>query len=253
MIAERDAAVDQNRAAVSSWQWIGVGAILLGLLVLVAPLVLRLTALALPMNASQEPWPTTRATFVAPALPSVEQPVRQPAALPMPEWRALNHLTTIEYTASSIVMQERTADFEEFLRTVPWVGDTFLPALGKDVVTDRLVLKAVGKVHLGVEMAQVSDVQVTGGTIRFTLPKPQVIAVAILPEQSQIFEQQHFWLLSQYAGLENAALEQARTQLQSEVAANEEMLRLTANMARLKLTNFLRKAGFTTIEITFRG
>ena len=53
--------------------------------------------------------------------------------------------------------------------------------------------------------------------------------------------------------MENAALEQARTQLQSEVAANEEMLRLTADMARMKLTNFLRKAGFTTIEITFRG
>jgi hypothetical protein len=181
------------------------------------------------------------------------EPQRQPAALPLPEWRTLNHLTTIEYTASSIVMQERTADFEEFLRTVPWVGDTFLPALGKDVVTDRLVLKAVGKVQLGVEMAQIADMQITGGRIRFTLPQPKVIAVEILPEESQIFEQQHFWLLSQYAGMENAALEQARAQLQSEVAANQAMLRMSADMARLKLANFLRKAGFTTIEITFRG
>lgn len=255
MIAERDAAVDQNPAAVSSWQWIGVGAILLGLLILVAPLAFlisgRLTAVAQPAS-TVEPWPTTPATFVAPAAPPVEEPMRQPAALPLPEWRTLNHLTTIEYTTSSIVMQERTADFEEFLRTVPWVGDTFLPALGKDVVTDRLVLKAVGKVQLGVEMAQVNDVQVTGGTIRFTLPKPQVIAVEILPEQSQIFEQQHFWLLSQYAGMENAALEAARAQLQREVAADQAMLRTTAAMARMQLTNFLRKAGFTTVEITFR-
>jgi hypothetical protein len=181
------------------------------------------------------------------------EPQRQPAALPLPEWRTLNHLTTIEYTASSIVMQERTANFEEFLRTVPWVGDTFLPALGKDVVTDRLVLKAVGKVQLGVEMAQIADVQINGGTIRFTLPQPKVLAVEILPEESQIFEQQHFWLLSQYAGMENAALEQARAQLQSEVAANQAMLGMSADMARLKLANFLRKAGFTTIEITFRG
>jgi hypothetical protein len=31
------------------------------------------------------------------------------------------------------------------------------------------------------------------------------------------------------------------------------MLGMSADMARLKLANFLRKAGFTTIEITFRG
>ncbi|MCE7985350.1 MAG: DUF4230 domain-containing protein [Caldilinea sp. CFX5] len=256
MIAEREAPVAQSRTTVQRWQWVGIGAIMLGLLVLLAPLGLLFTS-RLPMAAQPatiaEPWPTAPATFVAPMLKAPVAPQRQPAALPVPEWRTLNHLTTIEYTASSIVMQERTADFEEFLRTVPWVGDTFLPTLGKDVVTDRLVLKAVGKVQLGVEMAQVADVQITGGTISLTLPQPKVIAVAILPEESQIFEQQHFWLLSQYAGMENAALEQARSQLQSEVAANQEMLRLTADMARMQLTNFLRKAGFTTVEITFRG
>jgi len=256
VIAEREAPAGQNRATVLRWQWIGVSAILLGLLVFAAPLMLllvgRLTTIPQPSPAI-EPWPTVPVTFVAPALPPVEQPVRQPAALPMPEWRTLDHLTTIEYTASSIVMQERTADFEDFLRTVPWVGDTFLPALGKDVVTDRLVVKAVGKVQLGVDMTQVTDVQITGGTIRLSLPQPKLIGVEILPDQSQIFEQQHFWLLSQYAGMENAALEQARAQLQSEVAENQEMLHMTAQMARLQLTQFLRKAGFTTIEITFRG
>lgn len=246
----------QERVAVMRWQWIGLGAILLGLLVLAAPLLLllpsRLTTAGQPTTTT-EPWPTAPATFVAPMPKAPVESQRQPAVLAAPEWHTLNHLTTIEYNASSIVMQERTADFEEFLRTVPWVGDTFLPALGKDVVTDRLVLKAVGKVQLGVEMAQVADVQITGGTIRFSLPQPKVMTVEILPDQSQIFEQQHFWLLSQYVGMESAALEQARAQLQSEVAANKAMLRMTADMARLKLTNFLRKAGFTTIEITFRG
>lgn len=255
MSAGREAPVAQKRATVLRWQWIGVGAILLGLLVLVAPLMLLFTSRLTPVapTPTGEPWPTAPATFVANRPKAAVEPLRQPATLSAPDWRTLNHLTTIEYTTSSIVMQERTADFEEFLRTVPWVGDTFLPTLGKDVVTDRLVLKAVGKVQLGVEMAQVADVQITGGTIRFTLPQPKVVAVEILPEQSQIFEQQHFWLLSQYAGMENAALEQARNQLQSEVAENQEMRRMTADMARLQLTQFLRKAGFTTIEITFRG
>jgi hypothetical protein len=238
------------------WQWVGLGAILLGLLVLAAPLLLlftnRLTTAAPPATIA-EPWPTAPSTFVAPMTKAAVEPQRQPAALPLPEWRNLNHLTTIEYTASSIVMQERTADFEEFLRTVPWVGDTFLPALGKDVVTDRLVLKAVGKVQLGVEMAEVADVQINGGAIRFSLPQPKVVTVEILTDQSQIFEQQHFWLLSQYAGLESAALEAARAQLQREVAADQAMLRTTAAMARMQLTNFLRKSGFATVEITFRG
>ena len=149
-------------------------------------------------------------------------------------------------------MQERTADYEAFLRSVPMVGDTFLPTLGKDVVTDRLIMKVVGKVQLGVDLAQIANVQVTGSRISLTLPQPAVVAVELLPNQSQIFDRQQIWFLSQYAGLENAALEQARTQLHAEVMANPDFIKLAAEMARLQLTEFLRKAGFTTVEITFK-
>ncbi|MEZ4728790.1 MAG: DUF4230 domain-containing protein [Caldilineaceae bacterium] len=254
MTSHPQASVTAGQAPDRRLQWLGVGAIVVALTLLIAPLVLsriypRLMPPAQPATV-HEPWPTAPATFIAVAPPSIAQPTPTP---PIPEWRKLNHLTTIEFSTASIVMQQRTADYEEFLRTLPLVGDTFVPALGKDVVTDRLVMKAVGKVQLGVDLAQVSDVAVTGKQIRLRLPPPSVVAVEILPEESQIFDSQNVWFLSQYAGMETAALEQARTQLYSEVAANKELLKLTAEMARLQLTTFLRKAGFTTVEITFNG
>lgn len=244
----------QSRTPNRRLQWLGLSAIVAALFLLAAPLVVRqviehTSSLTRP-NAA-EPWPTVPATFVPVTLGVVAQPLRTAAPLAPPEWRKLNHLTTIEFTTASIVMQERTADYEDFLRSVPMVGDTFLPTLGKDVVTDRLIMKVVGKVQLGVDLAQIADVQVTGSRIRLRLPQPTVVAVELLPEQSQIFTRQQIWFLSQYAGLENAALEQARTQLRTEVAANPDFINLAAEMARLQLTEFLRKAGFTTVEITF--
>lgn len=236
-------------------QWLGLGAVVIALFLLAAPLVVRqVMARTAPLaytNTVVEPWPTVPATFAPVTLGAVAPLLRTPAPLAVPEWRKLNHLTTIEFTTASIVMQERTADYEGFLRSMPLVGDTFLPTLGKEVVTDRLIMKVVGKVQLGVNLEQIAAVQVTGSRISFRLPQPAIVAVELLPEQSQIFTRQQIWFLSQYAGLENAALEQARTQLQTEVTANQDLMKLAAEMARLQLSEFLRKAGFTTVEITF--
>lgn len=244
----------QKRTPDRRLQWLGLGAIVTALFLLAAPLVARQVLEPTPLSRNTnaaEPWPTAPATFAPVLLDTAATPRRTPAPLTAPEWRKLNHLTTIEFTTSSIVMQERTADYEDFLRSMPVVGDTFLPTLGKDVVTDRLIMKVVGKVQLGVDLAQIADVQVTGARISFRLPQPTVVAVELLPDQSQIFTHQQIWFLSQYAGLENAALEQARTQLRSEVAANPDFTKLAAEMTRLQLTEFLRKAGFTTVEIIF--
>lgn len=246
----------QGQVADRRLQWLGLGAIVLALFLLAAPLVVgqlmkRSSGVARP--AAGEPWPTVPATFAPITLGAAAPPLRTSAPLTVPEWRKLNHLTTIEFTTSSVVMQERTADYEDLLRSLPVVGDTFLPTLGKDVVTDRLIMKAVGKVQLGVDLAQIDAVQVTGSQISFRLPQPTVVAVELLPDQSQLFTRQQIWFLSQYAGLENAALEQARTQLRSEVAANPDFIKLAAEMARLQLTDFLHKAGFTTVEITFQN
>ncbi|MBX3012169.1 MAG: DUF4230 domain-containing protein [Caldilineaceae bacterium] len=199
----------------------------------IQPLIQRLLA----PTAASEPWPAAPpayvAPLVAPARPANLRPTATP--LPAPVWQELSYLTSVEFTTTSVVQEERTAD-------LPWIGT---------IVSDRLLLKAVGEVQVGIDLAQVQQVQIEGRTIRFIAPKPVVTSVELLPEESQVFERVNVWLVSQYAGLETTALERARQQMRSEIANNASMMKLAQEFARLQLVAFLQKAGFTTVEITF--
>lgn len=188
-------------------------------------------------NATGEPWPVAPPTYAPPQLAADPQNSAQvtPAALPAPAWQELGYLTSVEFTTATIVQEERTTD-------VPWLGT---------VVSDRLLLKAVGEVQVGIELKGVRDVQINGKTIRFTAPEPIVTSVELLPQKSEVYERVNVWLLSQYAGLETSALEQARRQMRDEISNNASMMKLAADFARLQLTEFLQKSGFTTVEITF--
>lgn len=215
-----------------------VSAILL--VVLFAPFTIRpflqnWKAKETPLAGVQEPWPTARATYAAPIIAAASTPRPTPVSLPEPTWQELNYLTSVEFMASSVVEQERTAD---------------LLVVGK-VVTDRLLLKAVGKVQVGINLGQVSHVQINGKKIHFSVPAPEVTSVELLPDQSKIYDRQQAAFLSQYEGMEKAALEQARLQLRTDVTNNASMMKLAQNFARLQLSEFLHKAGFVTVEIDF--
>ncbi|MEZ4617062.1 MAG: DUF4230 domain-containing protein [Caldilineaceae bacterium] len=93
--------------------------------------------------------------------------------------------------------------------------------------------------------------QINGDAIRFTAPNPRSWSVELLPDRSQIFERQQMLFLSNYTGLETEALEMARQQLRAEVAANPSMMKLAEEYGRLQLTEFLRKLGYSTVDITF--
>lgn len=213
--------------------------IALALVALVIPFTLHplLQRLLAPTVAVSEPWPAAPPTYVAPTVAAVAQADLLPTAtpLPAPVWQELSYLTSVEFTTSSVVQEERTAD-------VPWIGT---------IVSDRLLLKAVGEVQVGIDLGQVQQVQIEGRTIRFTVPKPRVTSVELLPEESQVFERVNVWLVSQYAGLETTALERARQQMRTDINNNESMMKLAQEFARLQLVEFLHKAGFTTVEITF--
>ena len=71
-----------------------------------------------------------------------------------------------------------------------------------------------------------SNVKVTGTKISLVAPKPEVISVELLPDQSQIYDSVQVWFLSQYQGLEKDALEKARLQLGDEVADNASMTKM---------------------------
>jgi hypothetical protein len=223
---------------------IGVVVVAIALALIITPFVL--TAFYAPSHVASMPtadapmaeaWPTIPPTYVPPAAPPAvalrEQPIAQP--LPRPEWHEMSHLTVIEFMLSSVVDIQRTAE-------VAWFGD---------LVTDRLLLKATGEIQMGLDLGQVRDVQIDGDTIRFTAPKPEIVSVELLPERSQIFDRQQALFLSNYTGLETEALEMARRQLRAEVAANPSMMKLAEEYGRLQLTEFLRKLGYTTVEVTF--
>lgn len=217
-------------------------ALLLVIAVAVAALLLPFTVHPLLQRwqraqaIANEAWPTAPPTYAPPALAAEQRlPVAPAPPMPAPVWQELSYLTSVEFTASTVVQEERTAE-------LPWIGN---------VVSDRLLLKAVGEVQVGIDLAQVTNVQIEGKTIRFTAPKPVVTSVELLPQQSQIYENVNIWLLSQYPGLETAALERARQQMRTEISTNASMMKLAQEFSRLQLVEFLQKTGFSQVEITF--
>ena len=155
--------------------------------------------------ATDEPWPTPPAAYVAPAVGPAQaaRAVPTPAPLPAPVWRELSYLVSVEFKTSSVVHAERESNV----------------AILGNIVTDRLIMKAVGNVQIGIDLNRVSDVQIAGKSIRFTVPPPQITSVELLPNESQVYERQQVIFLSQYAGLETEAFEAARQQLRAEVSA----------------------------------
>jgi len=220
----------------------------IGLIVTIVVLTALLSPLILASTFSQpspptteqqvvEAWPSAPATYVAPVAPPALtlRDAPTPFALPAPQWQALSHLTVIEVMMSTIAEVQRTANV----------------AIWGDLVTDHLLIKATGEIQLGIDLSQVANVEIDGESIRFTVPKPEIISVELLPDKSQIFESRQVLFLSNYSGLESEALEAARQQLRAEVAANQSMTELAEEFGRLKLTDFLHKIGYTNVDITF--
>lgn len=201
-----------------------------------------------PIAARAEPeaWPTPPTDLLAasgnvtplseratPALVITRTPFPTPTSiiLPTPAWREINYLTSVKFSASTIVEAERE-------RNLSMLGD---------ITTDRLLLKAVGEVLVGIDLSRISDVEIDGSSIRLRMPAPEVMAVELLPKQSQIYAKSSTFLLSQYEGLETDALAQARRQLRIEIAQNQGLMDLTQKTSRLQLTEFLESVGYQNI------
>ena len=144
----------------------------------------------------------------------------------------------MEYTATTVV---------ERVRARPGIGGLLLG-------DDRVTMLVVGKIRAGVDLGALrpSDVQTDDRRIRVRLPRARVLSVELLPEASRIFDSRRSWLFSEYEGLEVEAMDEARRRLREEATQNAEMLGIAETLARLQLTEFLRKAGFQEIEITFQ-
>ncbi|BCX03224.1 MAG: hypothetical protein KatS3mg053_1162 [Candidatus Roseilinea sp.] len=178
--------------------------------------------------------PTPEPTPTSTPMPT---PTPTPTPLPPPKWSELGDLSTVEYTASTVV--ERT-------RQRRGIGGILLGS-------DRVVIMALGRIRAGVDLSKIkpSDVQINGRQIKIKVPRAQVLTVELLPEASRVFDSQRSWLFSEYEGLELEALDEARRKLRAEAERNAAMLEIAETMTRLQLAEFLRKAGFEQVEIEF--
>ncbi len=187
--------------------------------------------------APTEP-PTATPTPVPTSTPEpTPSPTTTPTPLPPPRWSELGDLSSVEYTASTIVERSRQRR---------GIGGVLLG-------TDRVVVMVMGKIRTGIDLSRIkpSDVQINGRSIKIKVPRVQVLAVELLPEASRVFDSQRSWLFSEYEGLELEALDEARRKLRAEAERNAAMLDIAETMARLQLAEFLRKAGFEQVEIEF--
>jgi hypothetical protein len=205
-----------------------------------APTASRLLPTSTPIpSATATPTPTPTAT-PTPRPTHTPTPTYTPTPTPLPPlyWEELGYLTSMEYTTSTMVEKERTR-----------------PGIGAVLGTDRILLLAVGRIQMGVDLTLIgdSDVDISGTSIRVVLPPVMVVSVELLPDKSTIYESDRSWLFSEYEGLEVEAMEQARQQLLEQAQYNQGMIDLAETLARLQLTEFLRSLGYQEVEILFEG
>jgi hypothetical protein len=110
------------------------------------------------------------------------------------------------------------------------------------------------EVQAGIDMTKIadSDVEIDGKHVKITLPPAEITSVELLPAETEIFDSQQKWVLSDYEGIEVEALDIARSQL-TDWANSQSNIQSTAEVvAKAQLDDFLRQLGFEEIEITVK-
>lgn len=189
-----------------------------------------------------EDWPTPMASVTATSTPTPMTPPPPTAtATPLPSptpiviggFEELGTLISLQATLQTIVEVKREGNF--------LLGD------------DRLILAAVGNVEAGVDLTKIQDVDiiVDGTCVKLTLPAATVTTVELLPNETEIFDSNRRWILSEYEGLELEASEKARVQLKNWAISRNNILAQAEEQAVIQLDAFLRQLGFEKIQIDF--
>lgn len=196
----------------------------------VAPIPPTSSPTALP---TAMPSPTPTSTSTPPPTPT---PTSTP--VPLPVWRNIGELGIVEYTLAT----EAEAKVER---------EGLLQIFG----TDKVILYAVGRVRVGLDLTRLDAraIQRSGAAITLTLPAVSVLSVQMAPEESRIRASERSWLYSEYEGLELAAMARAQQQLIEMVRNNPSMLSLAQELAELRLREHLRSLGFAAITIRSSG
>ena len=197
---------------------------------------------ALPTSGPTEDWPTpipsataTQTPTSLPPAPPTETPTPVPSPTPIVigSFQELGELITVEYTLQTVVEAQRERVFP--------------------LSPERIILVAVGNVEAGVDLTQIQDddIVIDGTSVSITLPPAHVTSVELLPSESEIFDSNRGWLLSDYDGLELEAMNKARNQLELWAVNRVNLLDQAEIEAVDQMKVFLQKLGFQEIEVVF--
>ena len=231
------------------------------LTLLVAIVIILILGLIFIANRSDQPqvetansdlledWPTPKpsatATMAGP-LPATLAPTATPTPSPSPtptptptpivigSFQELGNLISVEYTLQTVVETQRERVFP----------------LGPE----RIILVAVGNIEAGIDLTQIedSDIIIEGTSVTIMLPPAQVTSIELLPGETEIFDSQRGWLMSEYEGLELEAMDKARSQLEHWAIDRVNILDQAEESAETQMENFLRRLGFKDIQILYK-
>ncbi len=194
-----------------------------------------------------EPWPTPKPSVTPTATQAPKATITPlPSVTPIVVgWQELGYLTSVEYKLKTVVALERNKENANFF-------DAVVKFLGGG--PDRVLLSAVGNVQAGIDMTQIgdADVEIDGKSVKIAIPSAEVTSVELLPSETEIFDSQQRWVLSDYEGIEVDALDIARDQLTGWAASQSNIQDAAEVVAKAQLDAFLRQLGFEDIKITVK-
>ncbi|GAB4124004.1 MAG: DUF4230 domain-containing protein [Roseiflexaceae bacterium] len=193
-------------------------------------------------TATIEPWPTLPATFTplpSPTMPPTPTTIATPTPIPLPVWEQQYQLTVLTFTVQTVVETAAPSNLPPLLQGL--VGN------------DRVVMQVVGQAELGIEMAKVrTTVDPQDRTkVQVVLPEPELQGVSLLPDRAEIIAKDQRRVASQYPGLEQQAFTIGKQQLENQARTDTAMQELARDLARLRITEYLRGLGFEQIDVVF--
>ena len=115
---------------------------------------------------------------------------------------------------------------------------------------DKLLLIAHGQVIAGFDLSKISekDVDVTGATIRITLPPPQILITSLDNTQTKVYDKRQGLLSNRGKDLESDARIAAEKEITTS-ACKDNILSEASKNAEKQLTSLFKTLGFTTVLV----
>ena len=171
------------------------------------------------------------------ALLAVNVAVPRKKAAPQLSARTLKdlaELATVEYSVTKIVSY----------KDVAWYGDR------------KILFEAAATVKAGIDLNELSeqDIQVANdANVAITLPAPKILLFNMKPENMREIFNESGILRSDFSNQEkDDLLSQGEKDIRAKVARMDILQRAGRN-AKTLVESWLKKTGFTSVQVTFRG